>query len=251
VAQRLPDRGGPGVSRQDEGTGCRLGDDEAVAAQHPHEVGPATGKHRSQTGQVVLAALAEACLNRRCGQGADRPRWLHRDAVRDQLRRGHEVSRPQAGQPEALGQAPDDDDVLAVGGPHEGRTVRVGSDVEERLVGDEDPAGPSESFQGRPGVEDGGRVGGVVDDHEVGVVRHRCHVEGKPLGHVEDDPGHCVTGRRECGFGLGELRVDDDRVPPGACPGDKGEGLGGAVGREDLLRPCCRAAAARAAVGSG
>ena len=106
--------------------------------------------------------------------------------------------------------------------------------VGERLVDDDDPAGPSQREQGVARVRDGRRVGRVADEDQVRVVRHQAGVERER--EREDHPVDLVPGRAQRRLRLGELRVHDDRAPWPQDPREQHEGLGRAGGEQHLGR---------------
>ena len=73
--------------------------------------------------------------------------------------------------------------------------VLAGHGVHERLVDHEHASRPGERAQRRLGVQDAGRVGGVADDHEVGVVGHGVGIEGEAGGGVEQHVLGRMAGR--------------------------------------------------------
>ena len=95
----------------------------------------------------------------------------------------------------------------------------VGHGVHERLVDHDDATRPHESAQRLLGVQDAGRVGGVADHDEVGVVGDLRRVEDEPVRGVGEDVLGLVAGGGEGDVRLGELRVHDDGVDARLEPG--------------------------------
>ena len=144
-----------------------------------------------------------------------------------------QVTGPQPGQAPRLGQAAHDDQPGDVTRP--GQAFRLpGHAVGERLVDDEQAAGPGQRPDRRGRVQDRGRVRRVAHHDQVRVRRHGPGIE--PEAAAEDDPVHRVPGRPQRRLRLGELRVHDDRVAGPEGPGDQGECLRGPGGDQDLGR---------------
>ncbi len=127
----------------------------------------------------------------------------------------------------------------------------AGHRVHERLVHDQGAAGPRQPGDLLGGVQDGGGVGRVADDDEVGLVgdRVRGQPEAVPLG--EQQPFDRVPGVAQRRLRLGELRVHDERPPGPYGAGDQYERLRRARRQQHPFRreavpgrhrPACRAA---------
>ena len=133
---------------------------------------------------------------------------------------GEQVADPQAGQRPGLGQAPDDDQAGQVRTAGErGRLPRDG--VHERLVDDDGAARPAQL--GESLVHHPGRVGGVADHDQIGLLGHPRGIQD--VRRVEDEPLHLVPCCAQGSLGFGERRVHTHRVRRGKGPGQQHERL--------------------------
>ncbi len=172
----------------------------------------------------------DARLQRRRG---DRPRRLRRRQQPDDVRCGQQVADPQPGQRPRLGQASDHHQPVEVADARE-RLRLARQAVGEGLVDDHDPPRAHQLEQRVPWVGDGGRVGRVADEDQVRVGRDQRRV--KRERERQDHPVDLVPGGAQGGLRLGELGVDDDRVPGLERARQQDEGLGGAGGEQHLVR---------------
>jgi hypothetical protein len=80
-----------------------------------------------------------------------------------------------------------------------------------------------------------GGVGGIADEHQIGVVRDQGRVEPESVRLAEQDPLDDMPGVAQRRLRFGELRVHHHRpARPAQRLGEQHEGLGGAGGEQDL-----------------
>lgn len=151
--------------------------------------------------------------------GRDRPQGLGAAQRRHGLGVAEDVADPQARQAPGLGEAAQHHQAgqVAAGGEALGL---AGHRVHERLVDDEGAARPGKAGEVIRGVQYGGGVGRVADDHQVGGLGHRPRIEAEAVRRPQHDAVHRMPGVAQGRLRLRELRVDDDRV---ACPGGAGQ----------------------------
>ena len=82
--------------------------------------------------------------------------------------------------------------------------------------------GRASAAKRRRGVQHGGRVGRVADDHQVGVGRNAGRVEREAVLGAQHHPVHVVAGDPQRHLGFGELRVHDHGAARRARPGRSG-----------------------------
>ncbi len=159
----------------------------------------------------------------------------------DQRGVAEQVADPQPGQAPGLGEAAHHDEAGQVAAGREGLGLAVdagrGGGVGERLVDHEHPTGTGQRGDRARRVQDRGRVRGVADHDQVGVVRDAGRVQAEAVGRVEQDAVHPVPGGPQRRLRLGELRVHHHRAAgAGQGTGDQHEAFGGPGGEKYLLR---------------
>ena len=164
-------------------------------------------------------------------------------SVLDDVGVGEDVARPDPGDRPELGEAADDDQPRRVARGQDCRSTGTSS------------MNASSTTTSRPGLAEA-RIVAAGWSTPVGLVGlpiiTRSASSGtspgrgaKPSVGVRTTCSGTVAGGAQRDLRLGELRVHDDRAPPVAEPGDQGEGLGGAGGREHVLAARGRAAGRR------
>ena len=115
------------------------------------------------------------------------------------------------------------------------------------------PARAARAGRGRGRVQHRGRVGGVPQHDEVGVLRHGGGIQAVAGPGVEEEPVDRVPGSAQRGLGFGEGGVHDDRAPGRTARASRvNASAAPAVGStSSTLRPWLRATACRAGRASG
>ncbi len=168
-------------------------------------------------------------------RAGDGPERLRRRQLGDQLGGCEEVADPQPGQPPGLGQAAQHHDPAREFTDGCQRFGLARERVHERLVDHQRPAGPGQRGEIGGGVDDGGRVGGVADDHQIRVGRHGVRREPEAVVRREQGAVDGVSGVPQRGLGFGELRVHDGRVPWPEGTGQQDERLRRTRGQQHLV----------------